>query len=297
MNILVRTARRDGARRAIAGAISVAAIAVVAVQPAVAQSAHDAAMERRVLGLEQELKILKNKIRADPEKAAKSADNPAKTVSSGHERVSVSISGQINRAVAVIGDGQQTGLRHVDNDNSSTRFRIKAKAKVSKDFSIGGRIEMEVQSNPSDSDSISATDQTTGNTAVVLRQARIEFASRSMGKITMGHGSVSVLHKPTGISFSYSQGQLYGPGATVGRGAGAGAPSYWYAKAGWQADLIPNVGRTYFAVDYAADDNLLHHTDKSTRPGSNPGPFCAAMRRAGDPPLAAKGRDGISDPA
>jgi hypothetical protein len=69
-------------------------------------------------------------------------------VTNSKDKVSVSLYGQINRAVAVVDDGKESYLTHVDNDNSSTRFGFKAKAKVDS-LTIGGNFEWEYQQNAS----------------------------------------------------------------------------------------------------------------------------------------------------
>jgi septal ring factor EnvC (AmiA/AmiB activator) len=48
----------------------------------------------------------------------------AKAVTSGQERVKLAVSGQVNRAVNLIDDGDNTDLYFVDNDTSNTRVRF-----------------------------------------------------------------------------------------------------------------------------------------------------------------------------
>ena len=53
-----------------------------------------------------------------------------KVVVSGQERVKLSISGMVNRAVNVVDDGKDTDAYFVDNDNAESRVTFVGKAKV-----------------------------------------------------------------------------------------------------------------------------------------------------------------------
>src|SRR3546814_17412926 len=78
--------------------------------------------------------------------AAPAAAQDANVVRSSYgDKVQVKITGQINRAVTFVDDGTDTNVNHVDNDISSSRFRIHADGKVTNDFSIGGIFELAVQ--------------------------------------------------------------------------------------------------------------------------------------------------------
>lgn len=59
------------------------------------------------------------------------------------------ISGQINRAVLWADNGTDSDVGHVDNDNSSTRFRIKGSADVTENTRAGVTWENEFESNSS----------------------------------------------------------------------------------------------------------------------------------------------------
>src|SRR5574341_1602722 len=61
----------------------------------------------------------------------------------------IKLSGQVNRAVMHVDDGIQGDLFHVDNDNSSTRFRFTGTQTLSPTAKAGLVFEVEYQSNPS----------------------------------------------------------------------------------------------------------------------------------------------------
>src|SRR3546814_12456794 len=92
--------------------------------------------------------------------AAPAAAQDANVVRSSYgDKVQVKITGQINRAVTFVDDGTDTNVNHVDNDISSSRFRIHADGKVTNDFSIGGIFELEVQPNASNNVNQDSDDQ------------------------------------------------------------------------------------------------------------------------------------------
>jgi hypothetical protein len=74
---------------------------------------------------------------------------PASPVSSGGNKVVLSISGQVNRALLWGNDGHDSKLHQVDNNNSSTRFRIVGEAKPMYDTVVGMDLETEIRPNSS----------------------------------------------------------------------------------------------------------------------------------------------------
>ena len=61
----------------------------------------------------------------------------------------IKLSGQVDRAVMHVNDGINSDLYHVDNDNSSTRFRFTGTQTLSPGAKAGVVFEVEYQSNPS----------------------------------------------------------------------------------------------------------------------------------------------------
>src|SRR3990170_4024302 len=62
----------------------------------------------------------------------------ALTAASAHAQgIEVKLSGQVNRGVMFVDDGVQSDAFHVDNDNSSTRFRFTGTGEVSPGLKAG----------------------------------------------------------------------------------------------------------------------------------------------------------------
>ncbi len=131
---------------------------------------------------------------AEPVTAAQKAPSerllhsPPPTVSSGSDRIKLTISGQINRAVNVINDGRSTNLYHVDNNASNSRFRLVGTVQISNDLSLGSRIEVAV--TPDISSQVSQTNQAPG-TFFDQRWTEVSLASKSYGKLSLGKGDAA----------------------------------------------------------------------------------------------------------
>lgn len=109
-------------------------------------------------------------------------------VASGNDRVSLSISGQIDRAMNIINDGAATRLYHVDNDASNTRFRLVGKAKVNSDVMLGARLEMAVA--PDESSQVSQLRETSGD-YLNVRWAEASIDSGKYGRLSIGKGDTA----------------------------------------------------------------------------------------------------------
>ncbi len=68
-------------------------------------------------------------------------------VKAGNSKVSLELSGQLNRALLIANDGDDTTFYNVDNDSSSSRFRIVGKYEVNEQFLVGTRFEAQFESN------------------------------------------------------------------------------------------------------------------------------------------------------
>ena len=114
--------------------------------------------------------------------ATTSAD---KVVTSGEERVKLSISGHVSRAVNVVDDGKDTEAYFVDNDNSESRVNFVGTAKIDEDLTLGTRIELTIAPNKAGS-----VDQNTEETGDVFEQrwTEISLSSKRFGKLSLGKG-------------------------------------------------------------------------------------------------------------
>lgn len=156
-------------------------------------------MERRFAELQaktQQAEQAAHKAEASAAKAetaaseTKQATQTAKTtVTNANERISVEISGQVNRMITVSNDGQSTDVFHVDNDNSSTRARLVGKGKIDDEMSVGAKLEVELQAN--DSSVVSQTNQDSGSFTFNGRVAEVYFNHNEYGRLTIGQGSTA----------------------------------------------------------------------------------------------------------
>jgi cell division protein FtsB len=109
-------------------------------------------------------------------------------VSSSPGRISLSISGQVNRAVNLIDDGKNTDAYFVDNDTSNTRVRFIGTVKATDDLTLGSRLEYAVTSN--ESSEVSQNNEDTGD-FFNTRWADVTLASKRYGKIWLGRGDTA----------------------------------------------------------------------------------------------------------
>lgn len=134
--------------------IAVVFTAVIFLFSGSAMAVSDADIERLEKIIEQqakELDALKQQVQemkkeVSTKKATVGA--PAAKAKPETKKPDIKIYGQVNKAVLYSDDGDTGRGYIVDNDNSSTRFGLKASAKKDR-LSVGTRIEAEWQSNPS----------------------------------------------------------------------------------------------------------------------------------------------------
>ena len=126
---------------------------------------------------------------ADKAGAAKAGSG---VVKSGQERVSLAISGQVDRGVLFIDDGTNSEIFHVDNDHSSTRVRFVGTGRVSDDFSIGSQIEVQMESNSTGSVSQDGdNDHGIGGTSFTERKLEVYLDSLRFGRVWLGQGQTA----------------------------------------------------------------------------------------------------------
>jgi predicted porin len=108
-----------------------------------------------------------------------------KVVTSGEERVKLSISGWVNRAVNVVDDGKDTEAYYVDNDNSESRVNFVGTAKIDDDLTLGSRIELTIAPNKA-----SDVDQNNPEAGDVFEQrwTEVSLDSKRFGKLSLGRG-------------------------------------------------------------------------------------------------------------
>jgi hypothetical protein len=117
---------------------------------------------------------------------------PAAAMTSGGNRVKLSISGQVDRALLFGYDGHDSGVRQVDNNNSSTRFRIVGEAVPVGDTVAGINLEAEIRPNSSASQTLTQNLPQSASTATfTVRQAEIYGANPQYGEVRLGFGSTA----------------------------------------------------------------------------------------------------------
>jgi hypothetical protein len=187
-------------------AIAVCLGAALATVPAAGQtieelSAKNQQLERMLMDLMQEVQTLKGQVeqastdsaaaKAAAETAAAAVPTPETTISSGNDRVSLTISGQVSRGVLYANDGQDSEIFHVDNANASTRIRFVGEGRFDEDLSIGTNIETQMQSN-----STSAVNQlgdrgADGTDFLSQHKLELYFDHQRFGKLTIGQGNTA----------------------------------------------------------------------------------------------------------
>ncbi len=66
----------------------------------------------------------------------------SRTVISGKQGVKLTVSGQVNRGLLYVDNGDKDDFFHVDNDNSSTRVRFVGTGDLTEDITVGAQIEV-----------------------------------------------------------------------------------------------------------------------------------------------------------
>lgn len=124
----------------------------------------------------------------------------AGSVSNGNGN-SVTVSGQINKAVMYHDDGKSEDTAIVDNDNSGSRFRILGSGKVNEAVSVGTALEVEFQDNAANNWSIAdgnaqsgpagtngAGADAFGQTNFNQRRMEAYISHKQFGKVSIGQG-------------------------------------------------------------------------------------------------------------
>jgi predicted porin len=130
---------------------------------------------------------------------------PAAVVSSGADRVKVSISGQVDRAEIYGNDGRSATTRNVDNNNSSSRLRFVGEGRINADTSGGFNIETQItpnssantsltQDSPSSINNFTPTGGSSANNVggtFTARQVEAFVQNKNWGAVRLGFGSTA----------------------------------------------------------------------------------------------------------
>jgi len=114
----------------------------------------------------------------------------AAEVASGGDKISLTLSGQVNRGVLYVDDGNQTEIMHVDNDNSSTRVRFVGVGRYNEEISAGTVIEVQFESQSTATIDIDDPDAGTDNN-FTERKLELYFDHARFGRIWLGQGDTA----------------------------------------------------------------------------------------------------------
>ena len=156
------------------------------------QQAQIEAQARAIEELKSQVEALKEAQKAEPSPPVVSSAGAAPMVTSGNDKVSVKLYGQLNRAALYADDGNEDEWYFVDNVNSTTRVGMLGSAKPLSDLdlSVGTRFEVEFAANRSTA--VSQRDKNdTGDKNFRKRHFDIFLKSDRLGKLSLGHGDTA----------------------------------------------------------------------------------------------------------
>ena len=179
------------------------------------------------------------------------AELEATTVRKGNRRVSLTLSGHVNRSLLYWNDGDQHDVYSVDNAIANSRFRLTGNAKLGSDITTGFYMEFSMaigarshQVNQIDDDGFTGTGGILGGAAfgdgiggagdsvLDFNQANWYVDSKMMGRLTVGRlatatAGIGIIDlSNTGI-VANSQPFLWGGGFFLRSGAGLLAATTW----------------------------------------------------------------------
>ena len=122
-----------------------------------------------------------------------SAQMPNTSRETGRDKVALSISGHVNKAVLFAKDGRSERTLIVDNASDTTRLTLTAEGPVNEDISFGAQIQVELSSNNSGIVTLhtGAGDNNQLNRGFTERVAEVTMVSKRFGKISLGQGSTA----------------------------------------------------------------------------------------------------------
>lgn len=143
--------------------------------------------------MQQRLDQLEKSAAAKEKSPTPAASDTGLAVNGGTKKLSLELSGQMNRAIQFAGDGERTRTKHVDNDTDPSQVRVVARGKLNDDFSVGAKWEVAAKNN---STSLAAMGDTSSHSAdggniVENRKAEIMLESKRYGKLSLGRGNLA----------------------------------------------------------------------------------------------------------
>ena len=143
-------------------------------------------LQRQIEELQRQLDQLRGEVENRMPPPPVAPPEAVQPVVSGADRIRLSISGQVNRALLFSEDGEQAKVFFVDNDNASSRIRLEAAGEVTEDIGVGAVIEAELQSNSTRE--VSQDEESTGSASFADRRVEVYFDSATFGTLFLGQG-------------------------------------------------------------------------------------------------------------
>ena len=115
-------------------------------------------------------------------------------ISGNAAAVEFTISGQVNRLIMSVDNGEEDGIVHADNSVSGTRVRIEGMGELAGGTEVGMHYETQLQSNPSDAVSVTSLDSDgiggdVGDGDFFSTRFATVWFKGNFGKLTLGQGS------------------------------------------------------------------------------------------------------------
>lgn len=134
-------------------------------------------LKQQLEGLKAKIEILENK--------TLSGKN---LVHSRHDKIKVTMGGQVGVATGYADDGKKTGLYHVTNNAGITRGYLSAEGALSDDLIAKAVFEFAYSPNNSSRTSTRSTDS---QSAFILRHADFVLSHTKLGTLYLGHGATA----------------------------------------------------------------------------------------------------------
>ena len=143
MQVLERPSARSSAdqpadgRPGLAGSLALLGALLLALPAAAQEDPRIEQLQRQIEELQRQLNELRGEMEDRMPPPPERAPGAPEPVVSGTDKIKLAISGQINRALLVSEDGEQTKVFFVDNDNASSRLHFEGSGQINDDLSAG----------------------------------------------------------------------------------------------------------------------------------------------------------------
>lgn len=148
------------------------------------------ALGGRVLGSTAAAAVAATVIASNGPSHASHAADHGEDVASGNPNVTLQLSGQVNRGVLYVDDGNESEFLHVDNDNSSTRIRFVGVGRYNESISAGTVIEVQHESNSTANILIDGSSPGSSD-SFTERKLELYFDHAQFGRIWLGQGDTA----------------------------------------------------------------------------------------------------------